>query len=115
MSPFEAVEHSGTWRAESGGYVDFILRGPRPRREGIPGPLSVYGLVLPFRGFLPKALLWADDSGGEQLVDELLGFATEQILTGSFTWAEMTYLVSFIYFEDSSELKRSGLSQSSSS
>lgn len=96
----EVIKHYGTWLTGPLGYSDFVLRGSRPPLPGLPGPLDVEGIVIPFRTFLPSALQWSCDSRCEPL-EELLSVPTSgRILVGSFTWAETTFLVSFIYFED---------------
>jgi len=82
------------------GYSDFVLRGPRQPLQGLPGPLDVEGITIPFTSFLPNALQWSCDTRCDPL-EKLLSVApSERILVGSFTWAENTFLVSFIYFED---------------
>jgi hypothetical protein len=96
----EVIEHSGTWLVGPHGYSDFVLRGPRQPLRGLPGPLYVRGITIPFYSFLPLALQWSCDTRCEPL-EELLSVApSERILVGSFTWAESTFVVSFIYFED---------------
>lgn len=94
------LDHPGTWLARARGYSDFVLRGPRSPRPGVPGPLSVNGLVIPFNSFLPNALLWACDTGGDLFEAVTETAKSDRILVGSFTWAGESYHASFIYFED---------------
>jgi hypothetical protein len=96
----EIIEHYGTWLSGPYGYSDFVLRGPRLPLQGRPGPLDVEGITIPFTSFLPSALQWSCDASCKPLEELLLVTPSERILVGSFSWAETTFLVSFIYFED---------------
>jgi hypothetical protein len=96
----EVIEHYGTWLTGPDGYSDFVLRGPRQPLGGLPGPLDVEGIIIPFSNFLPLALQWSFGTRCEPLEKLLSVTPSERILVGSFTWSQTTFLVSFIYFED---------------
>jgi len=99
-SSTEVLEHSGTWLTRPGGSGDFVLRGPRAPKPGLPGPLNIAGISIPFSGFLPSALNWSCEGECEGLWDRVSADSAERILVGTFTWGERTYFVSFVYFED---------------
>jgi hypothetical protein len=93
-------EQFGTWLAQPSGYSDFVLRGPWFSDQGAPGPLHVRGVVIPFTSFLPGALLWASETGGDLVEATSETARSERTLVGSFEWAGKNYQATFVYFED---------------